>query len=306
MTKVALNKTTKDFSLSRRTYNWLIQNRGWRFIGTIDMNREGTSVAQLVNANDDPIAVTLTTTATGSGTITRRGTGITQIIGDTVIYDFVPSSGKVVGNVIIDGVDNGAGIASYTFGSLTDNHNMEVVFIDAPTLGVGVYSVSVFGSVGGNVVSKGVNVVADEASLVITAKPYPGFTFDSISVDGTPADITSLTSTSTYTNTFSDLTASHTIAVYFRPTVQLEIAPQKSTKLLWNDLFNKWYMSVSDRSDADLVAAIEAIQSLGPAMANGDGCDITIIQIPNEIVSWEVKRDCNGYEIVTTPYQKWE
>jgi hypothetical protein len=307
MTKVALNKTTKDFALSRRTYNWLIQNRGWRYIGCIDMNREGTSITSLIDANDDPIPVTIATTATGPGTITRRDGSDTPLkIGDNVIYDFIPNTGKKVLNVIVDGVDCGSGVASHAFTSLTDNYTLEVVFGDAPAVETGENVAYIFSSPGGEVSHKGTVVVADGGAFNFTATPYPGFTFDSIKVDGIPVDISALTENSTYTYSNTDLTADVSIAVYFKPITPLEIVPQKSTKLLWNDLFNKWYMSVTDRSDGDLIAAIETINLMGPNMASGDGCDIVIIEIPDNITAWEVRRNCQGLEIVTTPYQQWE
>ena len=306
MTKIALNKTTKDFALSRRTYNWLIQNRGWRYIGCIDMNREGTTVASLIDANDDPISVTVATTATGPGTIVQRGGTTPLKIGDNVIYDFTPNTDKKVLNVIVDGVDCGSGVASHAFTSLTDNYTLEVVFGDAPAVETDGNVAYVFASPGGEVSHKGAVVVADGDAFNFTATPYPGFTFDSIKVDGEPIDISGLTPSSTYSNTNADLTADISIAVYFKPITPLEIVPQKSTKLLWNDLFNKWYMSVTDRSDGDLITAIETIKLMGSTMASGDGCDIVIIEIPDNITAWEVRRNCQGLEIVTTPYQQWE
>lgn len=332
MTKVVVNKTTADFNLSRRAYNRLIQNYGWRHIGVIDMNRETNPLSTFIDANDDPITPVVNTVTSVGGTVTRRGGNTPALkIGDNVTYDFAPTSEKYAKQIIIDGHDAGSGELSYTFSGLNDNHNLEVIFADTPTLQDGEHTIDIFCTDGGDLTGSLVTAVtpaegdpynlttdvkeggtyvmpAADGTFTLSAKPFSGYVFDSITVDGTPIDISGFSASTPYTVNFTSagLTANTRIAIYFRPTATLDIPVLRSTKMLWQDLYGKYYMSVSDRSDADLVACVETLQAGSTTAADGEDCKIKIIEIPNEIIAWVVKRNCEGLEIVTTPYQVWE
>jgi len=301
MTKIAINTTSANFMLSRAAYNWLIQNCGWRYIGNYDVYKEGTTINTVVNANDDAIPVTITATAGSNGTITRRNSTTPLIIGSTAIYDIAATTGYYASNVVVDGFDGGAGLTTLTFGSLTDNHIVNVTFTANATLAEGEHTVDIYGSVGGTISARGRQVVASAGTITVTATPFSGFTYDSIKIDGTPVDITSL-GTGTYTHEFSSLTANARIEILFKPVSVLEITPTRVTKLLWTDTSGTWYMNVTDRSDADLINCIETLTLTNAA---GTKNTLKIVEIPDNVASWVVERACTGGEQIVTPYQKW-
>jgi len=301
MTKIAVNTTSANFMLSRAAYNWLIQNRGWRYIGLFDVYKEGTQINSVVNANDDVILLTVTASASTGGTITRRGTVVPLTIGSSVIYDLAPTTGNYAKNIIIDGYDGGSGLSSVTLSSMSDNHIIHVVYDTKPTQSAGEYAIDVYHSIGGNVSHTGRTVT--DVDLTVTATPFTGFTYDSIKINGTPVDISALEADDTYTHTFTGLTADARIEILFRPINQLEIPASRVTKLLWSDTGGSWYMNVTDRSDGDLITCLE---TLTLPTASGSLNVLKIVEIPDNITSWEVEKDCNGDERVVTPYQSWK
>ena len=131
-----------------------------------------------ISASFNVITHAITATGDTGGTITPSGTVLVND-GDSQTFHFAASSGYYIGDVVVDGVSQGA-VTSYTFTNVNGNHNMYITF----------YTTSVGSSSGSTSVPAGVpNYVVDASSTAqatITVNATAPVTINVIQYTGNP------------------------------------------------------------------------------------------------------------------------
>ncbi len=144
---------------------------------------------------------TITASAGPNGTISPTGS-VSVLGGAYKKFTFTPNAGYRVADVLVDGVSVGAR-TSYTFNTVTSDHTISASFT------LDVYTITATADVNGSITPSGTLTVNKGGSQTFTITPDAGHTVRSVIVDG--ANRGALT-----TFTFTNVTANHTINVYFK------------------------------------------------------------------------------------------
>jgi hypothetical protein len=147
-------------------------------------------------------------TTTG-GSISPSGK-ISAMMGDNVTFTFTPQTGYQLKEVLVDGINNVAAVASksYTFENITASHTIVGKFekqsfvITASTA-----------TAGGTISPAGETIITQGGSKAYTISTQTGYIIDKVLID----DILDEKATSSGKHTFSNVSASHTIVAYFKP-----------------------------------------------------------------------------------------
>ncbi|HXX57181.1 MAG TPA: fibronectin type III domain-containing protein [Thermodesulfovibrionales bacterium] len=140
---------------------------------------------------------TITATAGSGGSISPSGSR-TVNQGASQAFTIAPNAGYHISAVKVDGVSAGA-VAKYTFSNVTANHTI------AATFAVNTYTITASAGSGGSIAPSGAVTVNQGANRSFTIAPNAGYYIADVKVDG--VSVGALT-----TYTFSNVTASHTIA----------------------------------------------------------------------------------------------
>jgi len=147
--------------------------------------------------------VTASVSGTG-GTITPSG-AVTVNYGSNQAFTIAPDTGKVIVDVVVDGVSQGA-VASYTFTNVVADHTIVAYFADNPNKTYTI-TASVTGS-GGAISPAGAVIVNAGATQAFTITPSTGYHIVDVVVD-------SISQGPITTYTFTNVNADHTIVASF-------------------------------------------------------------------------------------------
>ncbi len=155
-----------------------------------------------ISASFSQLTYGITASAGSNGSITPNGL-TTVNCGTNQSYSIQANLGFNIQDVIVDGISQGA-ISTYTFSNVTATHTINAVFNSA--------SLSITASAGanGSISPSGVQVVTSGSNLQFTIQANSCFQISDVLVDGI-----SQGAISTYT--FTNISASHTIAASFTP-----------------------------------------------------------------------------------------
>lgn len=136
-----------------------------------------------------------------NGSITLPGI-ITVNRGDSRTYTIAPNAGYVVYSVLVDGAQKG-GITSYTFSGVTANHTINA-YVRPIT-----YTITAKAGSGGSISPAGITTIIKGESQTYTITPKAGNHIADVLID-------TVSQGPTATWSFSNVTANHTIKVYFK------------------------------------------------------------------------------------------
>ncbi|MGE0076223.1 MAG: Ig-like domain-containing protein [Bacteroidales bacterium] len=148
-------------------------------------------------------AYTITATAGENGSISPSGS-VTVTEDDSQTFTIIANTGYHIDDVLVDGISVGA-VSNYTFSGITASHTIAASFAETT---VPVYTITASAGDGGTISPSGSVSVEEGSSLTFTVTASTGYHVDDVLVDGT-----SVGAVSSYT--FSNVTASHTIAASF-------------------------------------------------------------------------------------------
>ena len=167
-----------------------------------------------VTANHTIVASFTTNTFTitasvdgGNGTITPSGvTTVNQ--GGSQVYTIIPNAGYSIAQVLIDGVNNPAAVASgsYTFTNVTANHTIIASF----TINTFTISASVDGG-NGTITPSGTVTINHGENQTFNFTPNTGYNIAQVLIDG----VNNSAAVTSGSYTFTNVTANHTIVVSF-------------------------------------------------------------------------------------------
>ena len=151
-----------------------------------------------------PNTYTIIASSGANGTVTPADT-TTVNEGLSQAYTITPSSGYNIASITVDGspvtVTSSSG-QTYTFSSVSANHTISATFMAN-------YIITATTDVNGTILPSGAVGVDSAGSKTFTFTPNTGYVFGTLKVDNV------LTNDSTSSYTFSNVTATHTIAVTF-------------------------------------------------------------------------------------------
>jgi mono/diheme cytochrome c family protein len=158
-----------------------------------------TRLAGLLNLS--LIQYTISASAGPNGAITPSG-DVSVPSGSNGQFDITPAAGYRVADVVVDGASVGAR-TSYTFYDVIANHTISATFAQDS------YTITAVADANGSITPSGTLTINGGASQAFTITPAAGFEVLSVIVDG--ANMGAVT-----TYTFTNVSASHTIDVYFK------------------------------------------------------------------------------------------
>ena len=96
-----------------------------------------------------------------------------------------------------------------------------------------------------------------------------------------------------------------TIQVHFvRDTLDpLPAAPV--LKYFWENAYGVWHSNITARDDADTIAVVEYLISTNPKLINGGGATLKLVTVPDN-TDWEIRKSCNGSEVVASVFEVWK
>lgn len=161
-------------------------------------------------------AYTVTTSRSGSGTITASRNGITS--GSNYTVSFAPSAGYYVASVTVDGVaqTNPNSLRNYTFSNIKADHEISVVFKPLLTLTT---------SATNGTISRSDNAIVPGSNRTVTFTPNDGYYLSSLRVNGTNVSITPTTTSYTLNN----ITANQTVDAIFSPLFMIDTSVVNGT-----------------------------------------------------------------------------
>jgi hypothetical protein len=151
---------------------------------------------------------TLTATANAGGTISPAG--VTQVgTGSSMTFTITPNAGYQVQTVILDGATSLGAIGSYTFNNIHGSHTLTATF--TPTK----YTITATAGANGSINPQTASFVQG-SSQKYTFTPNAGYSVSGVTVDGIPQGANG-------SYTFTNIQASHAIAVTFAPNASATI-----------------------------------------------------------------------------------
>ncbi|NMB79971.1 MAG: hypothetical protein GYA23_12860, partial [Methanomicrobiales archaeon] len=144
----------------------------------------------------------ITATAGSGGTITPSG-AVSVDYGTNQTFAITPNAGYHITDVLVDGASQGA-VSSYTFTNVVADHTISA------TYAINTYTLTPSAGAHGSISPSGVQTVNYGGSQAFTMTPESGYVVAEVLVDGV-----SVGAVTSYT--FTNVQASHTIAVSFTP-----------------------------------------------------------------------------------------
>jgi hypothetical protein len=157
-----------------------------------------------------PSSYTITATAGSGGTITPSGAA-SVTTGANQTFTVAPNTGYAVASVLVDGVAATLTNNAYTFTNVQAAHTIAVTF---SAVAPKTYAITATAGAGGTITPSGAASVTAGANQTFTVTPAAGYQVASVLVDGVAATLTN----NAYT--FTNVQATHTIAVTFAASVQ--------------------------------------------------------------------------------------
>lgn len=159
----------------------------------------------------------VTTSKTGSGTVTVSDTQLKSGASKTITYE--PSTGYYVSSVKVDGttINLTNYPDSYTFSNITANHTVVVVFTKYLTVAATV--------TGGTITPTSSTVKSGGSQTVTYAPTDSSYYLDSVTVNGSSVSTTSYADS----YTFSNITSNQTISVVYKKYVSITTAATNGT-----------------------------------------------------------------------------
>ncbi|MDR3579650.1 MAG: fibronectin type III domain-containing protein [Oryzomonas sp.] len=151
----------------------------------------------------------ITASAGNGGTISPASVYVD--IGSSQTFAITPSTGYNIAGVTVDGASVGA-VSSYTFNNVTIPHTISTTFSANSS-----YSISASAGANGNISPSGTVSVAGGKNQSFTITPTTNYYIVSVSIDGAVA----ASNVMTYSYTFSNVTANHTISATFAHCTEL-------------------------------------------------------------------------------------
>ena len=133
-------------------------------------------------------------------------------VGSSQTFTMTPNTGYRVASVTVDGTSVGA-VSSYTFSNVTATHTLSATFAPATST----YTITASPGANGTISPSGAASAAGGTSPVYTVTPSANYYVASVTVDGTVV----ATNVMTYSYTFSNLAANHTISATFAYSTKL-------------------------------------------------------------------------------------
>jgi len=146
------------------------------------------------------IEFTLTGHAGAGGSISPAGESVVNY-GSSATYTITPNTGFLISDVKIDNVSTGV-ITSYTFTTVTSDHNVSATFIPIT------FNIKGISSAGGSINPSGIITVVYGTDLVCTITPATGYQVEDVLVNNN-----SVGPVTSYT--FTNITEEHTISATF-------------------------------------------------------------------------------------------
>ncbi len=166
-------------------------------------NVQATHTISATFAVNNGVAFVITASAGTGGSISPSGSVVVNE-GATQVFTISPLSGYVIGNVVVDGVSQGA-IARYTFTNVQSAHTIVASFVT--NTGVA-YTITATAGAGGFITPSGAVVVNQGATQVFTIAGNTGYDIANVQIDGV-----SLGAVTSYT--FNNVQSNHQIAASF-------------------------------------------------------------------------------------------
>jgi len=151
-----------------------------------------------------PSSFTITASAGIGGTISPAGAVTVARLGEAR-FSITPAAGKVIADVMVDGVSVGA-VSNYRFRGVVSNHTISASFSALP--GTGSFTVNASAGANGTISPSGAVTVANRASQSFTIIPAAGYRIASVVIDGTSVGAVAV-------HTFRDVRINHTISASF-------------------------------------------------------------------------------------------
>jgi uncharacterized repeat protein (TIGR02543 family) len=175
-----------------------------------------------VQANFTINTYTITASAGANGSIAPVGaTSVNH--GGSQTYTITPDANYQVADVLVDGVSVGA-VTTYTFSNVTTTHTIAASFASAN------FTITATAIGGGTISPAGVTTLSPGGSQTYTIAADPCNEIAEVILDGTE----SLGAVNTYT--FTNVSANHTIDVYFNPSTSTTWTGTVSTA--WDNVAN--------------------------------------------------------------------
>jgi len=151
------------------------------------------------------VTYTISVSSGAGGSITPAGPSVVVNQGATQVFTIAANSGYNIGNVMVDGVSQGA-VGSYAFVNVQAAHSISATFV----LNTGVtYTISVSAGAGGSIAPAGPSVVVNQgATQMFAIAANTGYHVVDVAVDGV-----SQGAVASYT--FSNVQATHGISATF-------------------------------------------------------------------------------------------
>jgi hypothetical protein len=153
----------------------------------------------------------MTASAGAGGTIAPSGSFF-QSQGASQTFTITPSVGYQVADVQVDGQSAGP-VGTYTLTGITAPHTISAIFAATVTN----YTITATAGSNGSISPSGAVTVNSGASQTLTISPNTGYQVAGVQVDGVSVGAVT-------THTFSNVTANHTIAATFVPTITYTIS----------------------------------------------------------------------------------
>jgi len=163
------------------------------------------SANHTITASFAVAAYTISATAGSGGSISPASALISY--GGSQTVTITPNSGYKVSNVTVDGTSVGA-VSTYTFSNVAANHTINATFASNITTS---YTITASAGTGGSISPSGTVSAASGSSQTFTITPATGYYTASVTVDGTVV----ATNQGSYSYTFSNVAANHTISAAF-------------------------------------------------------------------------------------------
>jgi len=293
MVKVAINQIDGTYNLSKTAYTWLIRNRGWHHSGYLPTQEAVDEEIAYRSSLMEPTPVDITITRNGDGVITTSPA--TPMIGDDVSVIITPATGYYTSSVIVNGDERGS-VSVVTFPGVMVNQTVIVTFSPVPETPSPAIITS--RTAGGAITNPGTNYIEEGSHYIVAMRPDALYKIDFITVDNTPIVNPILAPDGSYTITWPSVTETHSVFVAFT-----HITPPEeytlALKIIYEDKYGNWISNITDRTDSDVIAAIEA---LGSIKSSGPYAKLKIVSVPDTISDWTVRRNCNGGEVVAESF----
>ena len=172
--------------------------------------RAGTPLMDIIRKEFEstPVSYTISISSTGPGTVSPTGSQ-SVIRGGSLTVTATPNAGCQIKSFKVDGAEQ---TSPYVFTNVQANHTVVVEF---ETIPVTSHTITASAGTGGSITPSGNVTVADGGNQMFTVEANANYTIADVLVDGVSQGPIM---TATYTYTFSNVTADHTISASFNYT----------------------------------------------------------------------------------------